>query len=124
MEKALSHITVLPETREQVEHFVNLCVNEALSGDYDLIKIAQHIKALEEMTKMLKTHLNDYILEDMEKHGKGDHVQGSLKFAVRHRTTIDYASTGDSKWHQLKADLSQREKFLASLKEPISQMDG
>jgi uncharacterized protein YecE (DUF72 family) len=120
MENAISTIKRLPENREQLNTFVDRLTEEALSGTTDMIEIAKAIKIMDEVSSRLRANLSDAILEEMAKHGKGEHTVNGIKFAVKQRTSYEYE---DDELEELKNKVKAREQFLKSLIAPVADLD-
>ena len=119
MERAIHTITVLPSTVDEVNRYANRVVNEALSGNYDLIEVARQLKAATEAMALINDKLKSEIVDEMSKYGKGKHTYRGCDFEIRRRKSYNYASTGDPVHAELKEKIKEREAFLKTLKSTV-----
>ena len=117
--KAISTITVMPSTVEEINNYVAKVVSEALSGNYDLIDVARQLKAATEAVAQINEKLKSDIVAEMEKFGKGKHTYRGCDFEIRRRKSYNYASTGDPVHAELKEKIKEREAFLKTLKSTV-----
>jgi len=126
METALSTISALPATREQVQHFVRLLKNEILANDKNPLPILVQLTAIERMIKEILSDediehhfLKEFLLYDNEKviSLNGAKLQ-SQEVGVKYR----YEDSGDPVWFDLDKKIKEltgkkkeREKFLQNL---------
>jgi hypothetical protein len=122
MQTAIATLRQLPETREQLESFANLLINEALAGNAEPLKIAKMLKVLEEIAVIVRKHpdVDEMIKAEISKHGKGRHVVDGMNIAIKQRTNYDLKSCGDPVYEDLKAKLKERETFLKALKTEVA----
>lgn len=130
MNNALSQITAMPSTIEGVDKFFIKSKKEILSGKYDPLQIEVYLKAIEEITKRLRSDkdIKDASITEAYKYKEKSFEVFGAKFTLRETgVKYDYANTGDVKWEQLDAQISDlsikkkdREKFLKTLKEPVA----
>jgi hypothetical protein len=121
---ALSTITSAPCTWEEITSFVHKVKEEILSGEYNPLAIEISLKAMEETIKCLREdkEIRQQVLDEAAKYDKNFEFNG-VKMQVREAgVKYDYASSGDSEWAILDAQVKEltekrkaREKYLCSL---------
>ena len=97
---------------------------ELMSGDYNPLDVELKLKAIEEITKQLRADedIRAFVMKEAEKYGKSFEWRGA-KMSIREvGVKYDYASTGDSEWALLDAQIKElsekkkaREKFLQAI---------
>ena len=126
METALSTISALPASREQVQHFVRLLKNEILANDKDPLPILVQLTAIERMIKDVLTDediehhfLKEFLLYDKEKVVAINGAKlNQQEVGVKYR----YEDSGDPVWFDLDKKIKEltekkkeREKFLQNV---------
>ena len=122
---ALETITSLPCTWEDITSFVHKVKEEILSGEHDPLTIEVHLKAMEETIKCLRsdTEIKEAAIKAALMYGEKKFSFHGVDMQVRDAgVSYDYASTGDSEWAILEAQVKEisekkkaREKYLQSL---------
>lgn len=122
---ALSTITAMPCTWEEITSFVHVAKAEILSGDHDPLVIEISLKAMEETIKCLRKDedIRKAVLDEAAKYGsKPFTFHGVLMQTRESGTKYDYSVTGDSEWALLDAQVKEleekrkaREKYLQAL---------
>ena len=122
--KALSTIADAPITYVEIGNLIHYMKQELLSGDYNPLDVELKLKAMEEMIKQLRSDedIRQFVLAEAERHGKSFEWRGA-KMSIREvGVKYDYASTGDSEWALLDAEIKEltekkkaREKFLQAM---------
>ena len=125
MEKALSHLTVLPSTRQEREIFVNKCIEEIANGEQNPLLIEIQLKNLEETISLIRKSqvVKDCVRNEADKyHEKTFEVYGA-KITKVERREWDYSETNDSVLARYESDLAfakerikERQKFLQAIK--------
>jgi hypothetical protein len=126
MESALSTISILPSTKEQVKVFSRQLKDEILANDRDPLKILVQLKMIEKIIEdILKDEeidlhfLNEFLLYGKEKVLE---VNGAKLQQTEVGTRYQYEDSGDLKWNDLNKQLieitekkKEREKFLQNI---------
>jgi hypothetical protein len=124
---ALSTITIMPSTRQEIDSFYQKAKTEIINGEENPLKILKQLKAVEKVvTELLKDKdIEDHILEEAEKYGQKKFEDYGVEFEVREiGARYDFNVTGDSTWQELKQkeeeikrQRQEREKTLKAHKE-------
>lgn len=124
--KALSTIADAPITYVEIGNLIHFMKQELLSGEYNPLDVKLKLKAIEETVKQLQDddEIRQFIMAEAEKYGKSFEWRGA-KMSIREvGVKYDYASSGDSEWALLDAEIKEltekrkaREKFLQSIPE-------
>lgn len=133
MDNALSLINELPSTLDQVARFVQKVKEEALSGDYDPLEVLKQLRMAQKAIELLNKD------EEIEEAAQKQHAKYGQKTIELTGATItskevgvkyEYEACGDPFWSICKAKeeanaglRKEREKFLQSLKEPITLLN-
>ena len=122
--KALSAIADAPITYVEIGNLIYAMKAELLSGDYNALDVELKLKAMEETIKQLRSDgdIRKFVLSEAEKYGRSFEWRGA-KMSIREvGVKYDYASTGDSEWALLDAEIKElaekkkiREKFLQAI---------
>jgi hypothetical protein len=122
---ALSTITAMPVTYQEIGSFVQRVKAEILSGEYDPLTVEIHLKAMEETIKLLRgdEEIKNEVIKEALKHGEKQFDYHGVKMQVRDSgVKWDYAATQDSEWAILDAEATEisekkkaREKFLQAI---------
>ena len=120
----LAKIAQSPITYVEINNLIYDMKVELLSGDYNPLDVELQLKAMEETIKQLRSDedIRQFVLSEAEKHGKSFEWRGA-KMSVREvGVKYDYASSGDSEWAMLDAEIKEltekkkaREKFLQAI---------
>ena len=120
----LAKIAQSPITYVEINNLIYDMKVELLSGDYNPLDVELQLKAMEETIKQLRSDedIRQFVLSEAEKHGKSFEWRGA-KMSVREvGVKYDYASSGDSEWALLDAEIKEltekkkaREKFLQAI---------
>ena len=124
--KALSTIADAPITYVEINNAIYLMKKELLSGNYNPLDVKLKLKAIEETVKQLQddNEIKQFIMAEAEKYGKSFEWRGAKMTVMEVGTKYDYASSGDSEWAMLDAEIKEltdkrkaREKFLQAIPE-------
>jgi hypothetical protein len=105
METALSTLTVLPRTKEEIKNFASKAKVELLSGNYDVLELFVQSIAIEKTLEAIfkddevKSKLNDIASLYPEK----TFEIGQAKITRSERKTYDH--TNDPEWNSINADI-------------------
>jgi len=125
METALSTITILPSSKEEMQKYYKSLKNEILEGNNDPLFVLKHLKYAEKVIgdilkdKDIETH---FLLE-AEKYSEKTFDHSGVTFTIQETgVSYDYASCGDSVWDDLnkqaesiKEQMKIRETMLKTL---------
>lgn len=124
MEAVSTTLSALPETKEQIERFTQLLIEEIKEGRVDPLKLLMHQKAIEKVFDNIKSDLRSASIDIAEKYGKGKFVLHGANFEVKEMgVKYDYKHCNDKQWEKLEKDKKDRETFLKSLTAPLSIVD-
>ena len=126
MQTALSTLSELPTTREQLKVFSASLKNEILASDKDPLKILVQLKFIE---KLIEDVLEDegiehHFLKEFQLYEKEKviTVNGAKLMQTEVGTKYDYNASGDPKWFDLNKQAmeiaekkKEREKFLQAI---------
>ena len=109
---ALSQLSYLPETKDQIESFVEQAKNEILDGNVNVKDIFVKFKCIEETIKAIKSDpkINNLLIEEVESDGYNKNAELSLSG----KRTWDFSS--DPIYNAKKAELKAREILLKGTK--------
>lgn len=116
METAISQISNLPTSKEQVESFTNKLLSEAKTNPETALKLKLLVKTFEAITKKVKEEkeynniLIDIVKQLITEHGSCELLGFDMK--VQKRTTADFDSLDDTKLKALKHAVKEREAEL------------
>ena len=122
----LSIINEFPETKLQVQNFVDQAAEAILSGSYNPLAIEVKLKAMEEIIKALRSNkdIKDFALDAAADYDKSFEFAGA-KFTKADTRKFDYSE--DSKWNELSKKIKlntelrkSRETLLKSLDEEVA----
>jgi hypothetical protein len=126
MERAISTITVLPSSKEEVKSFVEKAKEEILSGNESALKIECQLKAFEEVIKQLRSD-NDIkyaVLDEAERYGTKTFEEYGAKITIRDGGRYNYNNCEDSVYqdlieqqNEIKEKIKKRTEFLKTVPE-------
>lgn len=129
MESAISQLSYLPETRQQIQSFVRSAKAEILDGQWSAQELLYKKKMIDETLKQLfdDNEVKKYLMDEVEKFGKEGIGYQDAKIEIKSKRTFDFSKCGDSNYEKsksefdtLKKQISEREKFLKMLQKPIA----
>jgi len=114
METALSTLTVLPMTRDEIETFVDKLANEVNAGLIDPIKLAVYLKSIEETIKAVKSHyvVSDAITDGASLYSEKKFVAFGAEITKSSRTTYNFSGCNDSIYNNLVAQQEQTKEII------------
>ena len=124
MERALTALSHLPETQEQVQHYIQLAAAEILDGHTDLMMVTRRLKAAADAIAGIQEAIKPYVLQEAAKYAaRGEFTAAGATFSIAQRTTYDYKA--DSRWQELSKALKDHEALLKQLRgEVVSEATG
>jgi len=122
METTLTKLTVLPMTREEIKSFVDRVATEVNNGDIDPIKLAVHLKSIEETIKTVKAHyvISDAITEGAEDYSEKKFEAFGAEITKASRTTYNYSICNDPVHDKLVLEFNDA-KALIKAREGVLQ---
>jgi len=124
--ETLSVIRLMPESKEQVKNFIELAVNQILSGDVNAAEIAVYLKTMEDVVKGIRDNqdIKDMLIDEV-----GDKLEiGNAALTVVETSRYDYSK--DDRWKSLSHDINHlsehkkaREKMLQTLEKEVADPD-
>lgn len=124
--ETLSVIKLMPETKEQVKSFVEMAVNQILSGEVNAAEIAVYLKTMEDVVKGIRDNrdIKDMLIDEI---GSKKEI-GNAVLSVVDISKYDYSE--DSRWNSLNHDIKllsehkkNREKLLQTLDKEVADPD-
>lgn len=129
MESAISQLSNLPETRQQIQSFVQSAKAEILDGQWSAQELLYKKKMIDETLKQLfdDADVKKHLMDEVEKYGKEGIGYQDSKIEIKSKRTFDFSKCGDNGYEKSKAEfdtlkkqISEREKFLKMLQKPIA----
>lgn len=120
----LSVLSLAPDSRAQVDHFVNYFIEELEGGRLDSLKVMFMCKAWEETIEAIKEAVKKDAVNEASKYGKGDHEMGNFKFSIMNTGgKPNYSRCADPILTSLEDQVRKRQEYLKSLKNPTELVD-
>ena len=114
METALSTLTVLPMTKNEIKIFVDKVADEVNAGLIDSMKLAVYLKSIEETIKAVKLHyiVNDAITEGAELYPEKKFLAFGAEITKSSRTTYNFANCKDAVYDGLVEQKKQLDEVI------------
>jgi hypothetical protein len=118
-------VSALPTIVESKELFKRAVKEQVLSGFKNPLDFYRQAKIIIDCMEELKkdSEIFDCAYTEREKYGKEKPVINGSVIDTGSKTNYDYKACNDPVWNALKEAISDREKFLKSLKEPTTIVD-
>lgn len=126
---SFAYLKQLPTTPNEKGLFSHLAINEIINGEIDPLKALAILKHVEDTIKTIQTdkRVLDLVFSELDKYGKQEKATAyGFEISQGQRKTFDYSNCGDSYLEDLKAketevkeSVTQRVKFLQSLKQKV-----
>lgn len=119
-------------TKELIKQHADQLLELIDNGHTDAISIAIQAKYLTEVLEATKERIRELVCDELHKYSKGEEcIKHGASFALKEAgVSYDYSGCGDPTWNDfndtltfLKEKMKEREKFLRSIKEPITIVD-
>lgn len=131
METTINTLSILPNTKQEIELFSSKIISELESGMINPLDLLKQIKCFEKVIEQTKDTLLKMAREEAEKYGTKNFEFKGVKIELAEvGTKYDYSKCNDFVMAKVSEDLAklnetkkQRETFLKSLKEPIQLVD-
>lgn len=131
MENAISFLTVLPSTGDEIRRFSAQIIEQVKSGDENPLKLLVLLRALESTAETIREGIGQEIMTEVGKYSeKSFEAYGARVEKSEVGVSYDYAATGDREWFAFKvgeekmaAFRKSREGFLRFMDKPITVVD-
>lgn len=131
MDQAISYLTVLPSTSDEIKRFSNQIINQVKSGEENPLKLLVLLRALESTAETIRKGIEAEIMTEVDKYSeKSFEAFGSRLEKSEVGVAYDYAATGDREWNMFNNAVNtwtdarkNREAFLRTLREPMTLLD-
>ena len=130
METAISTLSQLPETKQQIETFAHSLEQGLNNGQIIASDLLRFQKAMEKVFEKIKPTLIENALNEISNYEKNAVIKGSEFSIVEAGVKYDYSDCNDLEYNKLttqlealKSTLKDRETFLKSIKEPLQMID-
>jgi len=119
--QALSVLHPMPETSDQVQHFISLAVNEALSGDTELLELYRRLYASKEALLGIIEGIKPYLLQEAARHKSRGHFNAfGVDYSISQKTDPQYKASKWSRYLDAERELKECKAFLKALKSPVA----
>jgi hypothetical protein len=131
METAISYLTVLPSTADEIKRFSSQIINQVKSGEENPLKLLVLLRALESTAETIREGIGQEIMNEVGKYSeKSFEAFGARVEKSEVGVVYDYSATGDRDWFLINSNVEQwtgarknREAFLRALREPMTLFD-
>lgn len=108
MERAISYLNVMPDTKAGIQFFVDKVLSEVEIRQ--ALPLLVKLTAMEKIIEGVKDGLKDQLLEEASLEGAKSFTQNGVRFDKRSKTTYYYNHC--AKHEQLKAQLKSLEEMM------------
>jgi hypothetical protein len=126
METAISTLSQLPETKQQIETFAHSLEQGLNNGQIIASDLLRFQKAMEKVFEKIKPTLIENALNEISQYEKNTVIKGSEFSIVEAGVKYDYSNCNDPVYNEhfqtlenAKERLKERETFLKCIKEPM-----
>jgi hypothetical protein len=130
METAISTLSQLPETKQQIETFAYSLEQGLNNGQIIASDLLRFQKAMEKVFEKIKPTLIENALNEISQYEKNSVIKGSEFSIVEAGVKYDYSNCNDIEYNTLntqleaiKSTLKDRETFLKAIKAPMQMID-
>ena len=130
METAISTLSQLPETKQQIETFAHSLEQGLNNGQIVASDLLRFQKAMEKVFDKIKPTLIENALNEISNYEKNAVIKGSEFSIVEAGVKYDYSECNDIEYNMLntqlealKSTLKDRETFLKAIKAPMQMID-
>ena len=130
METAISTLSQLPETKQQIETFAYSLEQGLNNGQIIASDLLRFQKAMEKVFEKIKPTLIENALNEISNYEKNAVIKGSEFSIVEAGVKYDYSECNDVEHNTLttqieaiKSALKNRETFLKAIKAPMQMID-
>ena len=118
---ATSSIRLLPSNEDQVKAFVDIVRREVEAKEVSALDLTIQIKYIEMAMSGIKREIRQASLDEYKKTPNPNNYNGHKIVPAEFGTRYDYSN--DPIYNELSNKIKEREKFLRTIKEPITQVD-
>jgi len=119
MERAISYINVMPDTRGGIQLFVDKVLAEVEIRQ--ALPLLVKLTAMENIIKAVKDGLKDQLLEEASLEGQKSFEMNGVRFEKRSKTTYYYNHC--AKHEQIKAQLKSLEEMMKAAQYSFADTD-
>lgn len=129
METAISNLSVLPETKEQLESFVSKVENEIANGEVNPLQFWTKLTYYEKLIKSLKESevIKSEAINEAGKYPEKNIEAFGCKIQIVSHANYDYSNCQDGYFNrlilqkqQLDESIKERQVFLQSMKDSVA----
>jgi hypothetical protein len=123
MEQAIAQFFIFPQTPNERNSFVELCVNEITSGERDPLELEILLKNLEDTIKEIRKdeRVKSCVQKEAAKYPEKIIQLRGYEITKISKPTFYYSN--DSKWVSMNKSLKEREQFLKAIKTSVADAD-
>lgn len=122
---------LMPSKAEEIKSFAAGIIRAVQDGNENPLDVMLQVRAMEKAFEAIKMAIKDNVNREADKYPGVTFKYRGVELAKGDvKTEYDYAVCGDTVWERLKTasdaakqNLSDRESFLKSLKEPLTVID-
>lgn len=123
METAISQMSVLPTTAEQIINFSRMLENELTSGTVNPFELLRIKKSIELVFDNIKPLLNELAQDEAAKYPEKTISYNGIKIDKSNTATYDYSVCGSVEYNKLIERKKELETFFKAVKEPMMMAD-
>ena len=130
MSGAIAEFKRMPATKDERKNFVQIAVNEILSGSQNPLEVELMLKSMEMTIEEIRKNkgVKEAVMEEAEKYNEKTFDFMGASITIQNRSTYDYSNDGT--WCGLKEEETQianrrkaRELILKGTMEPLVDED-
>lgn len=124
METAISQFSNLPQTKKEREMFVQLVVNEILSGSRDPLEVEIYLKNIEETINEIRknSEVKQLLISEASKYNSKTFDFNGSKITISKRSTYDYSTCNSSEWSELDSQIKELKEKQKVIEKQLSIM--
>lgn len=120
--EAISHLTILPQTKKEIESFVEACIDEITSGERNPLEFEIILKNVEDTISKIRKddRVKSCILNEASKYAEKVFNYKGYEFSKVIKPNFDFSN--DQTWCDLNQKLKDREALLKSVKPDMNSI--
>jgi len=131
METASSTLSVMPNTKAEIEQFSQMLISEIENGQINPLELIRQQRAIEKVFDLIKESLIKAARDEADKFGaksfefkgaKFELVEAGVKYDYSQCGHVGYAAVTE-KMATLNDEKKQLETFIKAVKEPVNMVD-
>ena len=124
METTISQFSNLPQTKQEREMFVQLVVNEILSGSRDPLEVEIYLKNIEETINEIRknSEVKQLLIREASKYNSKTFDFNGSKITISQRSTYDYSTCNSSEWSELDCQIKELKEKQKVIEKQLSVM--